>query len=108
MNRKPFDLKNLILPCLIRTGSPVLTTCFAALSASFQNLVIRGLACRHASMIPGSSFSGISPFVSIAFMAPTPPPYPSANSATLPFCRRCPLTPCFSTGTWNMLDAEAQ
>ena len=63
-----------MLPCLIRTGSPVFTTFLAAVSASFQNLVIRGLARRQASMIPGSSDSGISPFESIDFMAPTPPP----------------------------------
>lgn len=31
-----------------------------------------------------------------------------ASSAILPFCRKCPLTPCFTTGTLNMAEAELQ
>ncbi len=31
-----------------------------------------------------------------------------ASSAILPFCRKCPLTPCYTTGTLNMAEAELQ
>ena len=48
------------------------------------------------------------PRAPLALSAPRAPPYPRASSAILPFCRRWPLTPCFSTGTPNIWDALAQ
>ena len=44
----------------------------------------------------------------IDFKAPTEPPYPRASSAIFPFWRRWLLIPCFSTGTPNICEADAQ
>ena len=66
-----------------------------------------GLALRQFAIIMGISSSGMVPALSMAFMAPKPPPYPRASSATFPCClSRLPFL-MFSIGTWNIWAAEA-
>lgn len=94
---------------LMTDGSRCLTAFFTARSTPHQNRTIFGFADRQEST-SGCSSSSESP-ISIApidFNAPTEPPYPRASSAILPFCLSSAFCPCFSTGTPNIAEAEAQ
>lgn len=98
---------NLILPTSVVVR--MVTASFTAASTAHQKEVILGLALRQEST-RGCNSSSVSPIskAPIDLRAPTDPPYPRASSAILPFCLRCELTPCFSTGTPNIWLAEAQ
>ena len=63
--------------------------------------IISTSGCSSSSAIPISN-------APMDFNAPTEPPYPRASSAILPFCLKWAFFPCFSTGTPNMADADAQ
>lgn len=70
-------------------GGSLFDRCFTAVSTSYQNAVIMGLASLH-ELTSGCNSSSVS-LISNALMdfnAFTGPPYPRASSAIFPFCLR--------------------
>ena len=110
---------NVFLPSVQVTGTMSRSNEVSNTSAEMMDGIMSGfmemlmpLYTKHPELLgslpSGSSSSSWSPIsmAPIAFKAPTEPPYPQANSAIFPFCLKCPLTPCFSTGTLNIADAD--